>query len=137
MELYAADSSAEADCCSMAAVTLQESSENTSDTWRMELMNRIKAIDASRIVIHVREPSERLGSQLASLLSALGANRVERRVVDEVPLSNQVRYFHLVDREAGEVVSDALGLVFDEVALREFTDYQPAPSPGLIEIWVR
>jgi hypothetical protein len=104
---------------------------------RRELLARMGAIDSMRIVMHAREPASDLAGQLASLLSALGAKQVERRLVDVTPASPQVRYFHPADRKAGQVVADALGLVFDEVAVRDFVSYQPAPDAGLIEVWLQ
>ena len=101
------------------------------------LLDRMEEVGSVRIVMHAREPADRLADQLSSLLSSLGAASVERRTVDEVPESNQVRFYYSADREAGQVVGDALELVFDEVAVRDFGDYQPAPSQGLIEIWLR
>lgn len=108
-----------------------------SVTAREELLGKVEAIDSMRVVMHAREPSDRLAIQLESLLTALGVPSVERRIVDQVPESNQIRYYHESDREAGAVMGEALSLVFDEVAVRDFVDYVPSPSRGLIEIWLR
>lgn len=102
-----------------------------------ELLGRMETVDSVRIVMHALAPADRLSNQVSSLLSALGATQVEQRIVAEVPEHNQVRYYHPADREAGQVVGDALSLVFDDVAVRDFGDYQPVPSEGLIEIWLR
>ena len=106
-------------------------------TPEQELITKLKSMKSMRIVMHAKEPAQRLADQLQSLLSAMGVTEVEKRIVDEVPDSNQVRYYHPADKEAGQVVGEALSLVFDEVAVRNFEDYQPAPADGLIEIWLR
>ena len=108
-----------------------------SVTPQQELLSRVEGIGSVRIVMHALQPADHLADQLSSLLAALGVAQVERRVVDEVPRSNQVRYYHSADREAGQVVGDALALVFDDVAVRDFGDYQPMPAEGLIEVWLR
>lgn len=108
-----------------------------SVTPQQELLSRMEEIGSVRIVMHALQPADHLADQLSSLLAALGVAQVERRVVDEVPRSNQVRYYHSADREAGQVVGDALALVFDDVAVRDFGDYQPMPAEGLIEVWLR
>ncbi len=108
-----------------------------SVTPQQELLSRMEEIGSVRIVMHALQPADHLADQLSSLLAALGVAQVERRVVDEVPQSNQVRYYHSADREAGQVVGDALALVFDDVAVRDFGDYQPMPAEGLIEVWLR
>ena len=106
-------------------------------TPEQELITKLESMKSMRIVMHAREPAQRLADQLQSLLSAMGVTEIEKRIVDEVPDSNQVRYYHPADKEAGQVVGEALSLVFDEVAVRNFEDYQPAPADGLIEIWLR
>ncbi len=108
-----------------------------SVTPEEELLGRIQGMGPVRIVMHSLEPADRLAGQLSSLLAALGLSQIEQRIVEAVPESNQVRYYHSADRQAGQVVGDALGLVFDEVAVRDFQGYQPVPSEGLIEVWLR
>ena len=114
-----------------------DSSASQIITPKQELMMKMEGMKSVRIVMHANEPSQRLADQLQELLTALGAKGVEMRIVDDVPNSNQVRYYHAADKEAGQVVGEALSLVFDEVAVRNFEDYQPSPSDGLIEIWLR
>lgn len=106
-------------------------------TPQQELLSRMQEIGSVRVVMHALQPADHLADQLGSLLAALGVAQIEQRVVDEVPQSNQVRYYHSADREAGQVVGDALALVFDDVAVRDFGDYQPMPAEGLIEVWLR
>lgn len=108
-----------------------------SVTLRQELLARMDTVEESmHIVLHAREQASRLASQLSSLLSALGATRIEQRIVDVVPDDNQVRYYHSSDSMAGRVVGEALGLVFDDVEVRDFAGYEPSPAKGLIEIWL-
>ena len=106
-------------------------------TPEQELIAKLESMKSMRIVMHAKEPAQKLADQLQSLLTAMGVSEVEKRIVDEVPNSNQVRYYHPADKEAGQVVGEALSLVFDDVAVRNFEDYQPAPADGLIEIWLR
>ncbi|MGQ7843043.1 hypothetical protein ACUNV4_01105 [Granulosicoccus sp. 3-233] len=108
-----------------------------SVTPEQDLLGKMQDIGTVRVVVHALEPADHLAGQLSSLLQALGVSQVERRLVDAVPDRNQVRYYHSADRQAGQAVGDALGLVFDDVAVRDFADYQPVPSEGLIEIWLR
>lgn len=102
-----------------------------------ELVSRIDAVHSARIVMHATESTARLAGQLSTLLTAMGADQVEQRIVDTVPDSNQIRYYHAADREAGQVVGDVMRLVFDDIAIRDFESFQPSPSEGLVEIWLR
>ena len=106
-------------------------------TPEQELITKLESMKSMRVVMHAKEPAQKLADQLQSLLTAMGVTEVEKRIVDEVPDNNQVRYYHPADKEAGQVVGEALSLIFDEVAVRNFEDYQPAPADGLIEIWLR
>ncbi|MFK8081947.1 MAG: hypothetical protein AB8B97_16800 [Granulosicoccus sp.] len=101
-----------------------------------KLLDRIEAIDSMRVVLHAQDPAARLAIQLESLLSSLGIRNVEVRYVDKVPEAVQVRFYHEVDGKAGQVMADVMSLVFDEVAARDFNNYQPSPSQGLIEVWL-
>ena len=114
-----------------------EASAEEIITPEQELIEKLEGMESVRIVMHAKEPAKRLADQLELLLTALGADGIEKRIVDDAPDYNQVRYFHPADKEAGQAVGEALSLVFDEVAVRSFEDYQPAPSDGLIEIWLR
>ncbi|ASJ70784.1 hypothetical protein [Granulosicoccus antarcticus] len=102
-----------------------------------ELITRLGAVNSARIVMHATESTARLAGQISTLFSALGADQVQQRIVDTVPEHNQIRYYHPADREAGQVVGDVMRLVFDDISIEDFEDYQPSPSEGLIEIWLR
>ena len=70
---------------------------------------------------------------LAAVIDALqqsGANPDPRRVNLTISTSN-VRYFHSEDAEAAAVIANGIG-----ARLRDFTDFQPAPPEGLVEIWL-
>ena len=106
-------------------------------TLKLELIDRLESIKSMRIVMHAQKPAQKLADHLQSLLNIMGAAEVEKRIVDKTPDSNQVRYYHPADKEAGQVVQEALSPVLGEVAVRSFEDYEPAPADGLIEIWLR
>jgi hypothetical protein len=51
--------------------------------------------------------------------------------------SPNVRYYHEEDRRAAIEVADLLtSALGDDAEARDFTDYEPSPERGLIEIWI-
>lgn len=134
-------------CCGPNALAQQSSvtdnsnEQNTRDdsegvAVEQALLNRIDDIDIKRVVVHANEQHMRLARQLDSLMSSLGISNVEVRTIDSVPDEVQVRYFYVVDFPAADVLVDVLMMVFDEVSLRDFQNYEPAPAQGLIEVWL-
>ena len=72
-------------------------------------------------------------ASLAAVIEALeqsGANADPRRVNLTISNSN-VRYFHSEDAEAAAIIANGIG-----ARLRDFTDFEPAPPEGLVEIWM-
>ena len=72
-------------------------------------------------------------TSLAAVIAALaesGADPAPRRVNLTISTSN-VRYFHPEDAGAATVIADGIG-----AQLRDFTDFQPSPPEGLVEIWM-
>ncbi|MXQ09323.1 hypothetical protein GQ651_15870 [Alphaproteobacteria bacterium GH1-50] len=72
-------------------------------------------------------------AELSSVVDALAAGGVQpdaRRVNLNISTAN-VRYFHAEDAEAAAALADGIG-----ATLRDFTDFEPSPPEGLIEVWL-
>ena len=72
-------------------------------------------------------------TSLAAVIAALaesGADPDPRRVNLTISTSN-VRYYHPEDAGAATVIANGIG-----AQLRDFTDFQPSPPEGLVEIWM-
>jgi hypothetical protein len=68
----------------------------------------------------------------ASLVAeATGLSTSVKEPVSFTISSSNVRYFHPEDREAAAAVAEALS-----ARLRDFTDFEPAPDVGTIEVWL-
>lgn len=119
-----------------ATVDSSDSSEQDGIVVEQELLDRIASTEGKRIVMHLEKSNSRLAEQLSSLMSSLGIDAVESRFVRQVPDEVQVRVFYPADEQAGNMVADVLSLIFDEIALVEFQNYQPPPEVGLIEVWL-
>ena len=71
--------------------------------------------------------------RLAGVVEALTAGGVQpraQRVNMNISTAN-VRYFHPGDAEAAAIMAEGIGAL-----LRDFTDFEPKPPEGLIEIWL-
>jgi len=113
-----------------------QTSVRESVTVDPELLSQLENIAHFRIVLHAPEPLRQLVAQVSTLLTALGAKRVEQRFVAQSPDEIEIRFFHTSDHEAAKLVKDALLLVFDTIDLRDFTNYKPSPDQKLIEVWL-
>ena len=91
----------------------------------------------ARVVVHAVRENAELAETVIRLLRSLGADDVERRVVERTPSSDEVRYFQGVDAAMAADVAAELEDVFDAVRVRDFTHYRPSPSSGLLELWLR
>ena len=89
--------------------------------------------DGPRLVMHApRSVTETGLAEAAEAVSAATGFGVETRPLVEFSISSSnVRYFHPEDRESASVVANALS-----ARLRDFTDFEPAPPEGTIEVWL-
>ncbi len=72
-------------------------------------------------------------ASLAAVINALaesGADPDPRRVNLTISTSN-VRYYHPEDADAATAIAQGIG-----AQLRDFTDFEPSPPEGLVEIWM-
>ena len=72
-------------------------------------------------------------ASLAAVIDALaqsGAQPSPQRVNLTISASN-VRFYHPDDAEAAAAIADGIG-----ASLRDFTDFDPRPPAGLVEIWL-
>ena len=72
-------------------------------------------------------------ASLAAVIEALeqsGAEPDPRRVNLTISTSN-VRYYHAADASAATIIADGIG-----AQLRDFTNFEPSPPEGLVEIWM-
>ena len=77
-----------------------------------------------------RVTSEEL-AEVVAVLSGAGFAVAETRRVDFRISQTNVRYFHEEDAEVAAGVAQTVSGV-----ARDFTDYEPSPDPGTIEVWL-
>lgn len=92
--------------------------------------------DPHRVIIHYNPLTPGALSEARRIqedLRAAGAEKVEIATI-RYPIDNtQARYYLDRDLALGDAVARIAG---DDVSLRDFTSFSPAPLPGLIELWV-
>ncbi len=92
----------------------------------------LRSLTNLRIALNV--PASTPPAALATLVdnaNAAGLNIGEPRIVNFPIKSTQVRYFHRSDEESARLLADTIGGV-----ARDFTNFDPPPAVGLVEIWV-
>jgi len=127
--LFATDSAARAPARAIPPAALPE---------RPFIRPLITSLDGTRIALSA--PS---GADAAAVAAAMGAledanpgslTRADARVT--ISTAN-VRYFHATDRPAATEIAALLGAALgSDPAIRDFTDFRPAPSKGAIEVWL-
>lgn len=104
-----------------------------------------ESLESARVFIHHRAGDPAAAARARALAQRLewrGARKVTLRPVRLGIDGLSVRYFHGVDRPgAAAVIADAASFAGDGQAAAtpvpaDFTGFQPAPSLGLIEIWL-
>ena len=91
----------------------------------------------ARVIIHGPRSGARLSELVTALLRDLGAGEIERRLVEDGPAIDQVRFFDTADARMAADVAAVLEPAFGEVQVQDFTHYEPSPESGLLELWLR
>ncbi|WP_052214868.1 hypothetical protein [Belnapia sp. F-4-1] len=89
-----------------------------------------------RVYIHLRAGSSaaaNAAAELAPQLREAGFDLGEPRVVTATPSQRVVRYFHGEDAPAAARLAGRLGRGW---AIQDFRNFEPAPSTGMLEIWL-
>lgn len=91
----------------------------------------------ARVIVHAVPAEARLAAAVEGMLERLGAEEIERRVVDTSASTDQVRFFHAEDARMARELAAALEPLFGVVRVRDLTFYRPLPESGALEVWLR
>ncbi len=84
--------------------------------------------------LQINSPSnlsdDTINGVIAAFVDAGFSVKASRKVEFNIRNTN-VRFFHPQDREAAQLVSDAIGGI-----ARDFTDFRPSPPFGTVEVWL-
>lgn len=111
---------------------------NTASVTERHASNRNELFTERRVFIHYRQGSA-TGQMMADRLARqlfLDFAHTEIRTVSATPGIAEVRYFFLADAAAAHALADTLGSTDGQWQVRSFTNYQPSPMPGTLELWV-
>ncbi len=98
-----------------------------------EIASAADAADSPlRVFIHYRQGLQRSAEFLQAKLEAAGFAPVNLVEIDFAVERRHVRFYHSGDLGGAEEVAALVST--DRV--RDFTAYEPSPSPGLVEIWL-
>jgi hypothetical protein len=90
-----------------------------------------------RLVVHYSAANGSAAARrAASDLRAAGYGRVELRGVSFGISRSNIRYFHRADRSVADRSAQILGAAGYAADTRDFTFYQPLPTPGTVEVWI-
>lgn len=89
-----------------------------------------------RIIIHYNASNavaETEATRIAADLTAAGAAQVQVATVSFGVSATHVRQYYSEDVRLAAIIAQTAG---PDVEVRDFTDYRPRPTPGLIELWL-
>jgi len=92
---------------------------------------------SNRIRVLGQNDGDELPQILADLLRDSGEQMVEFEIVPTQVSIDQIRFFHEDDQFHAEYVAGLLDDVFENLQVRNYTNFNPKPPEGLLEIWIQ